>query len=41
MFPAMMIMDQASEIVSQPQLIVFSYKSCLGWICNPIGRTTI
>ena len=26
--PAMMIMDQTSEIVSQPQLNVFLHKSC-------------
>jgi hypothetical protein len=30
MLPAMMIVDWTSETVSQIQLSVFSYKSCLG-----------
>ena len=31
MLPAMMIMDWTSETVSQPQLNVVLYKSCLGY----------
>jgi hypothetical protein len=30
MFPAMMIVDWTSELVSQPQLSVIPYKSYLG-----------